>query len=503
MIFVTFLDSGGFNMNKSIIRFVLGHILIIEGVLLLLPCIIALLYKEQEGVAYLIVAILCALLGILMAFKKPKSYLIYTKEGCITTSLSWILLSIFGAIPFVLTGEIPNFTDALFETISGFTTTGASILSDVESLSHCSIFWRSFTHWIGGMGVLVFLLAIVPLSGGSNINLMKAESPGPTVGKLVPKVKYTARILYIIYFSFTLIQIALLLFGGVSLFDSVTLSFGTAGTGGFGIKNDSMASYSTYVKWVVTIFMVLFGVSFNAYYILLYSKNKKGFLIEEVKWYLIVVVVATVIIAYRIVGISGSVKTAITDSAFQVASIISTTGYSTCDFDLWDDTCKTILVILTFTGACSGSTSGGIKISRFVVAIKTMFKEITSYIHPRSVKKIKMDGKPIEHETIRSINVYFITFIMLFALSIFLVSLEGQGFVTTFTSVTTCLNDVGPGLGKVGPTCNFAFFSTFTKYVLMFDMLAGRLELFPLLLLFHPTLIKEFFTRSKHKTSNC
>lgn len=498
MIFVTFLRSGGFiSMNKSIIRYVLGHILIIEGALMLLPCLVALFYQERNGIYFLIVAALCEVIGFLMSRKKPKSYLIYTKEGCVTTALSWILLSIFGAIPFVLTGEIPSFTDALFETISGFTTTGASILSDVESLSHCSIFWRSFTHWIGGMGVLVFLLAIVPLSGGSNINLMKAESPGPTVGKLVPKVRYTARILYIIYFSLTLIQIALLLFGGMNLFDSVTISFGTAGTGGFSIKNDGMASYSLYIKWVVTIFMTLFGVSFNAYYILLFSRDKKAFLIDEVKWYFIIILTATAIITIRIIGISGSFVTALTDSAFQVSSIITTTGYSTTDFDLWDETSKAILVLLMFIGACSGSTGGGIKVSRFVVAIKTIFKEITSFIHPRCVKKIKMDGKPVEHETIRSINVYFITFIMLFVISTLLVSLEGQGFITTFTSVTTCINNIGPGLDKVGPTCNFGFLSPFTKYVLMFDMLAGRLELFPLLLLFHPTLIKDFFTRSR------
>ncbi|MEE0960239.1 MAG: TrkH family potassium uptake protein [Lachnospiraceae bacterium] len=484
-------------MNKSIIRYVLGHILIIEGALMLLPCLVALFYQERNGIYFLIVAALCEVIGFLMSRKKPKSYLIYTKEGCVTTALSWILLSIFGAIPFVLTGEIPSFTDALFETISGFTTTGASILSDVESLSHCSIFWRSFTHWIGGMGVLVFLLAIVPLSGGSNINLMKAESPGPTVGKLVPKVRYTARILYIIYFSLTLIQIALLLFGGMNLFDSVTISFGTAGTGGFSIKNDGMASYSLYIKWVVTIFMTLFGVSFNAYYILLFSRDKKAFLIDEVKWYFIIILTATAIITIRIIGISGSFVTALTDSAFQVSSIITTTGYSTTDFDLWDETSKAILVLLMFIGACSGSTGGGIKVSRFVVAIKTIFKEITSFIHPRCVKKIKMDGKPVEHETIRSINVYFITFIMLFVISTLLVSLEGQGFITTFTSVTTCINNIGPGLDKVGPTCNFGFLSLLTKYVLMFDMLAGRLELFPLLLLFHPTLIKDFFTRSR------
>lgn len=482
-------------MNSSIIRYILGHVLRMEAVLMLLPCIVALIYQEHEGVYYLLVAGLCLLFGQLMVLKKPGDYVFYLKEGCVATALSWIILSLFGCLPFWFSGEIPSFVDALFETISGFTTTGASILSDVEALSYTSLFWRSFTHWIGGMGVLVFLLAVIPLSGGSNINLMRAESPGPSVGKLVPKVKHTARILYIIYLGMTLIEIILLLCGGMSLFDSLTISFGTAGTGGLGIKNDSMASYSPYLQWVVTIFMILFGVNFNAYYLMLCNKFKKGFGMEEVRCYLTIVGVSTLVIFFNILQKSKGIFDALTHSAFQVASIITTTGYSTTDFNLWPQTSKTLLILLMFVGGCAGSTSGGIKVSRFIVLVKTLIKELNSYIHPKSVKKIKIEHKPVEHEVVRAINVYFITFMLVFAASILIVSFEGKDFVTNFTSVIACLNNIGPGFASVGPTQNFGFFSSFTKFVFMFDMLAGRLELFPLLILFHPALWKDLFAQ--------
>lgn len=306
-------------MNTSIIRFILGYILKIEAVFMLLPCVVAVIYQEKEGFAFLIVAGLCGLLGILMTLRKPKNHVFYLKEGCIATSLSWIVLSLFGCIPFILTGEIPSFTNALFETISGFTTTGASILSDVEALSHCSLFWRSFTHWIGGMGVLVFLLAIIPLSGGSHINLMRAESPGPSVGKLVPKVRSTARILYLIYLFLTLLEVILLLVGGMPLFDSLATSFGTAGTGGFGIKNDSMASYTPYLQWVVTIFMILFGINFNFFYLLLFRKFKKAFHMEEIRYYLLIILFAIGIIFFQTLQTSAGIFDALTHSAFQVA----------------------------------------------------------------------------------------------------------------------------------------------------------------------------------------
>ncbi len=487
-------------MNGSIIRFILGNVLKIEGLLLFLPAIVSGIYFEHEGIYYVSVAAVCLILGFLMTRKKPKSQVFYLKEGCITTSLSWILLSFFGCLPFYLSKEIPSFTDALFETISGFTTTGASILNDVEALSHCALFWRSFTHWIGGMGVLVFLLAVIPLSGGSHINLMRAESPGPSVGKLVPKIRYTARILYVIYFAMTVLEVILLLFGGMPVFDALTTSFGTAGTGGFGIKNDSFMSYSPYLQWVVTIFMILFGINFNAYYLMLFGKLKKALCIEEVRAYLFIILAAIGIIFFNILHIYNGIFDALTHAAFQVGSIITTTGFSSVDFNLWPKASQSILVLLMFIGACAGSTGGGIKVSRFIVLIKTIIKELNSYIHPKSIKKIKMDGKPVEHEVVRSTNVYFITFMIIFSASVFAVSFEGKDLVSNFTAVAATINNIGPGLQMVGPTQNFQHFSVFSKYVLMFDMLAGRLELFPLLILFHPGAWKDLFTkRLTHK----
>lgn len=483
-------------MNTSIIRYILGLVLKVESVLMLLPCIVALIYREYQGLAYLIVLLICAFVGFIATHKKPESYVFYLKEGCIATSLSWIVLSIMGCLPFVITKEIPSFTDALFETISGFTTTGASILSDVEALSYCNIFWRSLTHWIGGMGVLVFLLAIIPLSGGSNFNLMRAESPGPSVGKLVPKIKTTARLLYIIYIGMTFIEIMLLIAGKMPIFDAITTSFGTAGTGGFGIKNDSMMSYSPYIQWVVTIFMILFGVNFNAYYFILLKQWKKGLFMEEVRYYFIIIGIATGIIFLNILHLFSNAFDALRHSAFQVGSIITTTGFASIDFDLWPETSKVILVILMFIGACSGSTGGGIKVSRIIIVLKTVIKELHSYIHPRSVRKIKIDGKPVEHDVVRSTNVYLITFTIIFVLSVFIISFENKGLVTSFTAVAATINNIGPGLELVGPTQNFSLFEPFSKYVLMFDMLAGRLELFPLLILFHPSAIKDMVKKS-------
>ena len=475
-------------MNTSIIRYILGHIIKLEGFFMLLPCVIAIIFNEKELFTYLAIAVLCILLGSLLTFKKAKDNVFYLKEGCICTSLSWILLSFFGALPFVLTGEIPHFTNAMFETVSGITTTGASILSDVESLSHTSLFWRSFTHWYGGMGVLVFLLAIVPLSGGSNMNLMRAESPGPSVGKLVPKMRYTARILYIIYFVLTVIELIALLIAKMPWFDALCISVGTAGTGGFGILNSSIGSYSIAVQWIVTIFMILFAINFNAYYLILFGQIKNAFKMEEVRVFLSVVLVAIAVITFDISNMYDYLFEEITDSAFQVASIVSSTGFATTDFDLWPGLSKTILVLLMFMGACAGSTGGGIKVSRFVLAAKSIKKELHSYIHPKAVKQIVMDDKEVDYGTVRSVFIYFVTFVIIFVVSILIIALEEKDLVTNFTSVATTLNNIGPGLSMVGPTQNFGHFTLLSKWVFIFDMLAGRLELFPLLILFHPSI---------------
>ena len=484
-------------MNKSIIRYILGSVCKIEAALFILPFITALVYHESEGYAYILVSLVEFLIGSLLTIKKPSNNLFYLKEGCISTAASWIVLSIFGALPFVLTGEIPFFPNALFETISGFTTTGASILKNVEALSHCSLLWRSFTHWVGGMGVLVFLLAIIPLSGGSNINLMRAESPGPSAGKFQPKLKYTARALYYIYIIMTLLEMFFLLLGNMPVFDTICISFGTAGTGGFGIRNTSCADYSPYLQWVITIFMILFGVNFNAYYLIVLHQWKKALALEEIRTYFGIIFVAIFVIFLNIFNTCSSAFEALRQAAFQVGSIITTTGYSTIDFDKWPSLSKTILVLLMFIGACAGSTGGGIKVSRLVIMFKTFIKEANSYIHPKSVKKIKIDGKPIEHDVVRSVNVFLMTFITLFVFSVLIVSIEGYDLTTNFTAVATTINNIGPGLSLVGPTCNFGDFNVLSKFVFMIDMLAGRLELFPLIILFHPGIWQEFNDQRK------
>ena len=426
-------------MNYSIISYILGWVLTIESIFMFIPCIVAAIYREKEGFAFLIVALLCLAIGLLRIRKKTKSQVFYAKEGFVTVALSWIIMSIFGALPFVINRDIPSFTDALFETISGFTTTGASILSDVEALSHCSLFWRSFTHWIGGMGVFVFLLAILPLTGGYNMHLMRAESPGPSVGKFVPKVRETAKILYAIYIVMTLVEIILLLFAGMPLFDSLTVSFGTAGTGGFGIKNTSIADYNMVIQAIISIFMILFGVNFGAYFLLLGNNKKDAFKLEEVHWYLIIIAGAVAIITINTKDMFHNLFTAFHHALFQVASVITTTGYSTTDFDLWPQLSRAVLVIVMFIGACAGSTGGGIKVSRIIILVKSVKQELGYFIHPRSVKVIKMDNKPLSANNSRGVNA----------------------------------------------------FSPVAKYILMFDMLAGRLELYPILLLFTPSVWKK------------
>ena len=479
-------------MNSSIVRYILGHVLKIEAALMVIPVIVGVIYREKAISAFLITMALCAVCGILMTIKKPANTVFYLKEGCVTTALSWILMSIFGCLPFFISREIPSFTDALFETISGFTTTGASILSEVEGLSQSIMFWRCFTHWIGGMGVLVFLLAVIPLTGGSNINLMKAESPGPSVGKLVPKIRYTARILYIIYFGMTVLQTILLLFGGMTFLDALNTAMGTAGTGGFGIRNDSFTSFSPYIQWVVTIFMILFGVNFNAYYLIVLRQFKKAVKVEEVRCYFGIILAATAIIFVNIYRSVGAVELTLRQSMFQVASIITTTGFSSVDFDMWPSLSKSVLVVLMFVGACAGSTGGGIKVSRILILCKTVRKELHIFLHPNAIKKIKMDGKAIPHEVVRSTNIFFIVYMLIFASSIFLIAFDDFNLITNFTAVAATFNNIGPGLELVGPTGNFGMFSWFSKLILTFDMLAGRLEIFPLLILFVRDTWKKF-----------
>lgn len=474
-------------MNYSIVLYILGCVLKFESAFLVLPALVGLIYREHASVSYLAVAVLCLILGVLLTHKKPRSTNLYTREGFVAVALSWIIMSIFGAIPFVLTGDIPFYADALFETISGFTTTGSSILTDVESISKASLFWRSFSHWIGGMGVFVFIMAILPMMGGSTMNLMKAESPGPSVSKLVPHVKDTAKILYGIYIAITICEATILRALGMPLFDSLTTTFGTVGTGGFGIRNDSIAGYSPAIQITITVFMILSGINYTAYFYILTGKIKELFKIEEVRWYLAIIFGSVAVITWNVRSLYPTFSETLRHAFFQVGSIITTTGYATTDFDLWPALSKTLLVTLMFIGACAGSTSGGIKVSRILILLKTIRKELSLIIHPRQVKKIRMDGHPVDHETLRSANVFLVVYFVLLLTSMLLISVDEFDFSTNFTSVVTVLNNIGPGLNLVGPTQNFSIFSPFSKFVLMFDMLAGRLELFPMMILLMPS----------------
>lgn len=479
-------------MNYSMIFYLLGWILNFEAIFLILPTVTALIYGEAEVISFLITIGICLLLGLLITiFKKPKKKTIYAREGFVIVSLSWIVLSVFGALPFFISGAIPSFTDAVFETVSGFTTTGATILSDVEALPNSMLMWRSFSHWIGGMGVLVFIMAFLPLSGAQNMNLMKAESPGPAVSKLVPRVKTTALLLYAMYFVLSVVQFLLLVFGGTPVFDSINITFATAGTGGFGIKNDSLAGYSDYVQIVTTVFMILFGVNFNIYFLMIMRKFRDVFRNSELKAYLAVISIAVLIITLNIGNSFASLGEAFKHITFTVASIITTTGFMTADFNLWPELSRTIIVLLIFIGACAGSTGGGIKLSRLIILFKSMAKEIHLLVHPNHVRKLEIDGHKIEHSVIRSTNVYMVCYLMIFAISLLIISFDNHNLVTNFTAVATTINNVGPGLDMVGPTQNFGFFSDTSKLVLIFNMLAGRLELFPVLLIFSPVTWKK------------
>ncbi|MBQ7358502.1 MAG: TrkH family potassium uptake protein [Lachnospiraceae bacterium] len=473
-------------MNFSTIRYIIGWILRFESFFMLLPALVGFLYQEKAGFAYLFVAMACFLLSYLLTAKKPASKELYLKDGFIVVALGWIVMSLFGALPFTLSGDIPSYVDALFEAVSGFTTTGASILADVESISHASLIWRSFSHWIGGMGVFVFIMAVLPLFGGSTMNMMKAESTGPSVDKLVPRVKNTAKILYGIYIFMTILQTVILVLLDMPLFEAMCTSFGTTGTGGFGFKNDSFASFSPAIQLTVAVFMILSGVNYSMYFLILRRKIKQAFSLEEVWWYFGIIGVATLLIFMKIKDLYPTLEEGLRHSIFQVGAIITSTGYATTDYNLWPPFASMCLIVLMFIGACAGSTGGGIKVSRIIILAKSIKKEISSIAHPQEVSKIRLNGHPVSHEVIRSTNVFLSIYLLLLIGTTLLISIDGQNFTTNFTAVVATLNNTGPGLDMVGPTGNFGFFSNLSKLVLIFNMLAGRLELFPILLLLFP-----------------
>lgn len=482
-------------MNFSIIKRTVGWILLFEAIFFTVPMLTAIVYWEREFFYFLLCAGICLAVGGLLLIGKPKNRNIYAKEGFVIVALCWIVMSIFGCLPFIFSGAIPSFIDALFETVSGFTTTGSTILlsEQIDTMAKSLLIWRSFTHWVGGMGVLVLLMAFVPLNGARNLHLMQAESTGASVNKLVPKIRQTAIILYSIYFTLTLIQFILLVSGGMPVYEALNVAFATAGTGGFAVKSSSLLEYSSYLQIVTTVFMLLFSVNFASYFLAFKGKLKDA-LNAEVRVFFTVVIIAITAITLNLCFTDGYVGATFTGtgdvikhSAFTVASIISTTGFSTLDFNLWPTFSKVVIVLLMFIGACAGSTGGGMKVSRHMVLCKGASHEIRRMLHPKQVKKITMDGKVVEHEVVRSINAYLVAFIALFIVSICLIALDGKDFTTSFTAVATTINNIGPGLGEVGPTGSFTEFSVLSKIVFIFDMLAGRLEIFPMLILFAPT----------------
>lgn len=481
-------------MNKRIIVYILGWVLIIEGAAMQIATLTSFIFGEHEGLYFLIIGAVSALLGFLsIKIKKPNNMVLYQKAGFASTALSWVLMSVVGCLPFWLSGEIPSFINAFFETVSGFTTTGSTVLTNIEGLSHGMLIWRSFLNWLGGMGVIVFLLAIIPKLGGQqNIYLMKAESPGPIIGKAVPRMRSYAALLYGIYIGLTLLELTLLLCGGMGLFDALNTSFATAGTGGFGVRNTNIAAYDTYYfQTVIAVFMLLFGTNFTFYILLLARKFKSAFKIEELWVYFGITALSVTVIAINISSLYPTAYDAFHQSFFYVSSIITTTGFGIGDVNHWPELSKAIIIIITFIGAMAGSTGGGFKVSRLIILCKELKKEFSLLIHPRNVRSVKMDGKTVDHSIIRSTSMFLVAYIGIFVFSFVLISIENKDFLTSFTSVAANLNNTGPGLGAVGPVGNYADFSIFSKCVLIFDMLAGRLELFPMLLLLFPSAWKK------------
>lgn len=476
------------------IVYILGKMLGTEGLLLLIPAVVSLLYKEKTGVYFLVVAAVLFALYLGLGRKKPENKQIYGKEGFVIVELAWILWSLFGALPFFLSDCIPNYIDAVFETVSGFTTTGSTILQNIEALPKGMNFWRCFTHWIGGMGVLVFVMMITSLDTDNSMSLMRAEVPGPEMDKLVPKVRHTAKLLYQMYFVLTIAEVIFLMFGGMNLYDAVVHSFSTAGTGGFSNRNASVAFYdSAYIDGVITVFMILFGINFNLYFLLLLKDWKSVLKNEELRVYLGVVAAAIVTITINILSMYETVAHAFRYASFQVGAIITTTGFYTADFEQWPELSKTILMMLMVIGACGGSTGGGIKVSRFMILCKSIRQEIHKMLHPNAVTMVRMNGKKVGADTMRSINIYFSAYVFIIIVSVLLVSLDNFDFATSFSGVLTTINNVGPGISQVGPTDNFHAFSALSKIVFSFDMLFGRLEIFPYLLILSPDLWRKRF----------
>lgn len=481
-------------MNKSIVFHYLSKIMLVGSATFLLPCIVSLYYKEfQCAMSFFIVAFAVAIISLPLAIIKPKNKHMYAREGLVIVALMWVIYPIFGALPFYISGAIPNFIDAIFESISGFTTTGSTILTDIENLPNGILFWRTFTHWIGGMGVLVFAIAIFPSSNDS-MYLMRAECAGPQVGKIVPKGKNSARYLYSIYLGLTVLTTIFLILGGMPVFDSICHAMSTAGTGGFGLKNNSIVYYnSTYIDVVLTISMLLFGINFNMYYFLITKRLKDVFKNTELRVYLLIILIATILITIEIYPIYKNVFTSLRFSSFQVVSIITSAGFATADYCQWSMLSQTILVILMFIGGCAGSTSGGLKVQRFIIMFKSAKKSIKQTLNPKSINIVTSDDKFLDISIVHGVHAYLIIYLGFFLVSLLLISLNNVDFSTSFTAVTTCINNIGPGLARVGPTENFSFFSNFSKIVLSIDMLLGRLECFPIIILFSPAIWRKKF----------
>ena len=483
-------------MNFKMTGRLMAQILTIES-LFMLPALFISLYHGETGAVrgfLYTLALMIVLEGLLFLLCRKASGGFYAKEGLVCVGLSWIILSLLGCLPFYISREIPSFIDAFFEIVSGFTTTGASILSDVEALSKGLLYWRSFSHWLGGMGVLVFLLAIGSGSKekGFTMHLLRAESPGPDVGKLVPRMRKTAAILYVLYIGLTVVNIIFLLVGKMPLFEAVCTALGTAGTGGFGIKNDSLASYSPYIQNVTTIFMALFGINFSCYYLLILGQWKGVFKDEELRMYVLIILGAILLIVLDLRGYYATLSETIRHAAFQVSSIITTTGFATTDFDLWPSFSKAILIGLMIVGACAGSTGGGLKCSRLLLLLKSLRRNVRQVLQPRKVMVVRTNGRTIDETVLDNANAYLAAYAVIVVLSFVLISLDDFSIGTNFTAVLACFNNIGPGMEAVGPTCNFAGYSTFSKLVLIFDMLAGRLEIFPILVLFTRSTWKQY-----------